>query len=240
MRLYLEEDAARWTTASHTATYTLLDSTGTAVTGLDAVAATLEDDGEFTYQITAALISGEGFSDEYTSVWSVSLGGSVVHESDIEALIVRRKPLCPYTDNDLREAHPELFANPDMLPSGWPSWQTPIDKVWRAAISRGLSAGVHVHEVKSWYAWYEYIERKALQSIAFVLMTLRTGATKWQLIWESTSLTEEDPRSAEFAWKQITFRTDVNQDGTVDTTGESESRPGVHRATSDTEAGRGF
>lgn len=206
-------------------TYTLLDSTGAAVTGLDAVAVTSLTGGVVTYDIVAGALSSESFSDEYKSVWSLTIDG-VAKPFDTEALIVRRKPRSPLDVTGLRKRMSELDGDYN-LPDGKTSWQDYIDTAFGDTVARLMAAGVSVHEITSWYGTVAYVYRMTLIGIAMDLMMTRSGATKWLTLWEVVGGPPDDPRSSEFAWNTLTrFRMDRDQDGIPDVDGASEGRPG--------------
>lgn len=220
-------------------TYTLLDSTGTAVSGLDGVSATSLAGGLVTYDLGTGALSSEAFSDEYKSVWSLTIDG-VVKPFDVEALIVRRKPRSPLSLTSLRKRMSELEGDYN-LPDGKTSWQDYIDTAFDDTVARLMAAGVSVHEITSWYGTLAYVYRVTLMGVSMDLMSTRSGASKWLTLWEVMGGPVEDPRSAEFAWTTLTrFRMDRDQDGIPDVDGASEGKPGSFVESANEAEWRGF
>lgn len=217
-------------------TYTLVDADGTAVTGLSAQAATTLTP-TVTFDIGAALLDSESFSSEYKSRWALTIDG-VVRTYEIEALICNLVPYASFTRNDLERSLSELRGDyniPDgKNPQDW------IDEAFDEMIAGGLARGVSMHQVTSWYAWRPLLKRMSMFNAAQDLMVTRSGASKWERLYTDLGDVAENPLSVMAAWGTLAYRMDRDEDGTPDTDGASEGKPGSFVEDASAPVWRGF
>jgi hypothetical protein len=225
--------------------YSLYDADGAAVTGVSALTATWTAGSKTASRvIDDSSLSSLTYSDDYHAVWQfygVDGDGatSVLIQIDVDTMIVRARPFAPLTTADLQRRNSELIGD-YALPSGRTSWHDYIDEAFAQLVSRLLATGVGVHEITSWHGFREYVARLAEYMIARDLMVTRSGATKWMELWEVLGGPADDPRSAEWAWSQLGYRIDRDQDGVPDTDAKAESKPGSYYQTTSDSGWRGF
>lgn len=224
--------------------YSLYDADGTVVTGVSALTATWDAESKTaTRSVDASLLSAMSYSDDYHAVWAFyghnGVADAIGIQIDVDTMIVRARPLAPITTADLQRRNSELIGD-YALPSGRTSWHDYIDEAFAQLVSRLLATGVGVHEITSWHGFREYVARSAEYMIARDLMVTRSGATKWATLWEVLGGPADDPRSVEWAWSQLGYRIDRDQDGVPDTDANAESKPGSYYQTTSDSGWRGF
>lgn len=218
-------------------TYTLIDSDGVVVTGLDAATATPAAGGG-TYSMSNTALDAVALGDSYTEQWGVTLAGQVYTVRRL-AIVCLVAPLCPFTVTDLVAALPEI-ADADLKPTGWATLQDPIDEAWSEVQGRLAEYGQPVHKTVAWDRYRRVVKRTAVMAIAEALAMTRQGPSRWAELADILGGTADDPRSLEAAWLKAVTRLDRDDDGAPDTDADSEIRPGVYggqvAVTSDPEA----
>ena len=219
-------------------TYTLLDATGTAVTGLSGVTATtLGGTTSATYNISASALDSVDPSDRYTSQWALTVDGAV-NTYRREAFIVSVSFFPPITEDDLVARLSDLDGDYE-LPTN-KNWQDYIDEADLVIIARMLAEGIAPQELTSWYAFRETYCRYTEAGIAKDLRLTRSGSTRWAAFYDELMGPVEDPRSIEWAWAHKGYRLDRDGDGVPDATGADESRPGNYWNNASEGGSRGF
>jgi hypothetical protein len=227
--------------------YSLYDDNGKVLTAVDQMSATWSASTRTaSYTIPAADLVGVSYSSNYRGYWEIYAENPVPGPPgvlqlafDVDTLIVRARPYAPLTTADLQRRNSELIGD-YALPSGRTSWHDYIDEAFAQLVSRLTATGVGVHEIASWHGFREYVARCAEYMIARDLMVTRSGATKWRELWEVLGGAADDPRSVEWAWAQLGYRIDRNQDGIPDTDAKAESKPGSYYQTTSDSGWRGF
>lgn len=219
--------------------FTLYDSDGTSVkTGaMTLTAETLT----VTYTLAFEDIADEDYSSDYRITIDLydHTNSDPEFTFDFEAIICRRAPRPPLTVQDLQNRISALYGDWE-LPEGKTTFEPYIDEAMNGLVARMFATGILVHQVTSWYGFREYLARKTEEGIAKDLMLTRSGSTKWLELWTALGGPADDPRSCEWAWAQLGYRIDRDQDGTPDTDAASESRPGDFYQTTNDDGWRGF
>ncbi|KKM72905.1 hypothetical protein LCGC14_1415920, partial [marine sediment metagenome] len=162
----------------------------------------------------------------------------VVRTYEVEALICNLVPYATFTRNGLERSLSELRGDyniPDgKNPQDW------IDEAFDDMITGGLARGVQMHQVTSWYAWRPLLKRMTMFNAAQDIMMTRSGASKWERLYTDLGADDTNPLSIMSAWAMLAYRMDRDQDGTPDTDGASEGRPGSFVEDATASEWRGF
>jgi hypothetical protein len=211
---------------------TIYDSA--AATAMAETTATVATDGTCTCTVSATLAA----SDQWSCRWKWGDSATTCILEDREVIVCRRAPRCPIGPSDL-ERRLSATRGDWELPAG-KTWSSYIDEAWDGTVARVIASGIGAHKIVSWYGLREYVLRSTEAGIARDLMTTRSGATKWAVLFDGLMAPADDPRSCEWAWSKSGFRTDRDQNGIPDAGSESESKPGSFQQSTDEPGWRGF
>jgi|3_EtaG_2_1085321.scaffolds.fasta_scaffold00262_31 hypothetical protein len=158
-----------------------------------------------SHTLAAGSTTGEGLSDSWLEVWSLTIGGTV-YTFRRDAYLVRHVLYPSITDTDLIGLHSDLAALRD---SDQSSYQTQREAAWTRVQRRLIKAGRRPELVLNSWALAEYHLLLTLQ-IIFADFALSTGDARYSQM----SAEYRDAAKAEF--DELPLRYDADEGGTED------------------------
>lgn len=161
---------------------------------------------------TATVPSGDlpatlAYGDGYTEEWDLVIAG-VTTTARREAYVARRALHCPVTQADLESRHPRLAT---LMGTAASDLQSFIDEAWGATLQKLTSAGRWPESVVEPTSLRGYVQAHALYLIFRSMLTsTQAGVDRY------ASLAEGYRIEAAALWADVRFRSDTDQDGTVD------------------------